>query len=177
MQTPLTNFRTELRDRLLDIVWRQWTSLGVSGHGKSWSGSVIDPEALLLVSCTIARYDPRLFDSILDWLRINGRFINVQRIKRMLKEELFSGEPVLRAVAAATSTSVDEAKWKRMSHGAKRKRGSKESLYFLKGGGRFRLSKKQMTFSRSMVSCETAIEHALQPNPSDPNPSAIFSYA
>jgi hypothetical protein len=135
MQTLLTNFRTELRDRLLDVVWRQWTSLGVSGRGESWSGSVIDPEALLLFSCTIARYDPRLFDAVLEWLRINGRFINVQRIKRMLKEELFGGESVLRAVAAATSTSVDEAKWMRMSRGAKHKRVSKESLFFLKGGG------------------------------------------
>jgi hypothetical protein len=49
-ETGLTSFRKELRDCLLDVVWRQWTSLGVSGHGESWSDSVIDPEALLASS-------------------------------------------------------------------------------------------------------------------------------
>ena len=91
MQNQLANFRHELLDRLLDIVWRQWTTAGVSGHGKSWTGSVIDPEALLLFSTTIGRYEARLFDAIQEWLRVNGQFINVQRLKRILKEEQFAG--------------------------------------------------------------------------------------
>ncbi len=91
MQNLLTNFRTEFLDRLLDILWRQWTTLGVSGRGPTWTGATIDPDALLLLSCTIARHDARLFDAVLEWLRINGRFVNIQRVKRMLKEETFRG--------------------------------------------------------------------------------------
>ena len=134
MQTLLRDFRTEFRDRLLEVLWRQWTALGVSGRGEAWTGSVIDPEALLLFSCTIGRYDARLFDAVLEWLRINGRFVNIGRIHRMLKEEIFAGESVLQAVAGATSTSVNEAKWMRMTTGATKKRGKEETLYFLKNG-------------------------------------------
>ena len=53
---------------------------------------VIDPEALLLLTCTMGRHEPRLFDEVLDWLRENGRFINVMRLKRILRTENFAGE-------------------------------------------------------------------------------------
>lgn len=136
MQNLLTDFRTEFLDRLLDILWRQWTALGVSGRGQTWTGATIDPDALLLLSCTIARYDARLFDAVLEWLRINGRFISVQRIKRMLKDEIFAGEPVLRAVAAVTTTSENEAKWARITRAGTQAQRKKEALFFLKNGAR-----------------------------------------
>lgn len=134
MQTLLTSFRAEFFDRLLDLLWRQWTALGVLGRGQTWTGPPLDPDALLLLSCTIARYDARLFDAVLEWLRINGRFINVQRTKRMLKDEIFAGEPVLRAVAAVTTTSENEAKWVRLTGEGTNKRTEKEALFFLKNG-------------------------------------------
>jgi FdrA protein len=103
MKQLLLEFRNEFIDRILEILWDQWTSLGIAGRGKVRTGSVIDPEALLLISCSIARYDARLFDAILEWLKINGRFVSVLRIKRMLKEEQFIGEGVLTALVAAAS--------------------------------------------------------------------------
>jgi len=111
MSTPLTDFRSELRDRLLDLVWRQWTCAGLEGRAEAWTGSVIDPEALLLFTCTIGRHDQRLFDGVLEWLDVNGDFINVQRLKRIASVEQFTGEAVLRALAAATRTSTSQAKW------------------------------------------------------------------
>ena len=33
MPTPLTGFSAEFRERLLDLLWRQWTALGVAGQG------------------------------------------------------------------------------------------------------------------------------------------------
>ena len=132
MTTLLTDFKSEYRDRLLEILWRQWTTLGVSGYGETWSGSVIDPEALLLFSCTILRYDARLFDAVLEWLRVNGRFVNVQRIKRMLKTESFAGEAVLSALAAAIKNSVHEAKWARLASKKVDEENKPEPLFFLK---------------------------------------------
>jgi len=134
MPTQLTDFRTELLDRLLDLSWSQWTTLGVSGRSPVWKGSTIDPDALLLFSCTMARYDARLFDAILEWLHINGRFNSVPRIKRMLKEESFAGEPVLLAMAAATSTSENEARWAGMKRAGTKARRRKSPLFFSKKG-------------------------------------------
>lgn len=136
MQALLTDFRSEFLERLLEVVWRQWTALGVSGHGPEWGHSVIDPEALLLFSCTIGRHDARLFDAMVEWVQTNARFINVQRIKRMLKDESFAGESVLRAVAATAETSVHEKKWGRITteRTDERTEGQSqgESLFFLK---------------------------------------------
>ncbi len=67
----------------LDFVWRQWSQLGI-GHSTTerdpWAQ---DPEALLIFSLPIARTDPRLFDELLDWLRLNGRLISARRLSTL----------------------------------------------------------------------------------------------
>lgn len=134
MSAPLTDFRPELRNRLLDLVWRQWTCAGLSGRTEAWSGPVIDPEALLLFTCTIGRHDQRLFDGVLEWLDINGDFINVQRLKRIADEEQFSGEAVLRALAAATRTSTNQAKWSGLAGARPGSDVESESLFYRSSG-------------------------------------------
>ncbi len=134
MATQLKNFRRELRDRLLDIAWRQWTTAGVSGRLDPWSDSIIDPEALLLFSCTIGRHDQRLFDAVQEWLGINGQFINIQRLKRIAREEQFSGESVLRGLAAATTNSANQAKWSQLAEAPSSAPSPPEPLFYLKSG-------------------------------------------
>jgi len=111
MQTLLKDFKATYREKALDLLWRQWISLGVAGHGAAWEGAPIDPEALLLSTCTIARCDARLFDAMLEWMAGNGRYINVQRLGNMLRNESFSGGDLFKAVAAVTKDSVSSAKW------------------------------------------------------------------
>lgn len=111
MQPLLKSFKTEFRERMLDLLWRQWTAMGVAGQGSPWRHTPLDPEALLLVSCTLARHDPRLFDAMLDWLNINGHYINVQRLRRMVTEHRFAGGDVYAAIAATISTTAHAVKW------------------------------------------------------------------
>lgn len=42
-----------------------------------------DPEALLVFTLEVARRDPRLFDEVLDWLRVNERLVSVQRLRNL----------------------------------------------------------------------------------------------
>ena len=134
MEKLLNDFRPRFRERLLGILWRQWTALGVSGHGVPWEGSVIDPEALLIFSCTVARHEPRLFDAMTEWMRISSRFVSVQRIKRMLKDESFAGEAALQAVAAVAKTSAHDAKWDRLIDHTAGRHTEKDPLFFLRDG-------------------------------------------
>jgi DNA-binding transcriptional ArsR family regulator len=134
MKASLIDFRAEFRDRLLDVLWRQWNTLGVSGHGTAWEAAPIDPEALLLVSCTVARHDARLFDAVLEWMRINGRYVNVQRVNRMFAGGLLAGQAVFRAVAAATKTSVHESKWGRSARTAERPGTKPVPLFYMRDG-------------------------------------------
>jgi hypothetical protein len=132
MKTSLTDYRTDCRDQLLDVLWRQWSSLGVAGHGDRWRGSPIDPEALLLLTCTAGRHDARLFDAMVEWVSVNGQYLNVQRLKRIIATEEFAGEQVLRAVAATASNSVSAAKWATTK--TVDRQGEPVPLFFLKDG-------------------------------------------
>jgi hypothetical protein len=112
MNTSLHNFRESLLPRLLDFLWRQWSALGVAGHARSDDPWMIDPEALLLFSTHIARYDSRLFDEILDWLHTNGSWINLQRLGTLHKEEHLGDSAILAAIADLLSRESTHIKWK-----------------------------------------------------------------
>lgn len=73
-------------DALLTFVWQQWSHLGVSGDVPiSRDQWLIDPEALLLFTLRMGRFDPRLFDEVLDWCATSGEWLSVQRLKALSK--------------------------------------------------------------------------------------------
>ena len=133
MTPSLSDCKPRILDRLLNLLWRQWTALGVNGHAAPWRRTLIDPEALLLASCTLARHDARLFDAVLDWLTVNGRYLNVQRARRLSTELPFAGGTVFAAMAAKASTSASAIKWARSARPAK-KAAKGQSLFYLPDG-------------------------------------------
>ncbi len=86
MSISLGEFKSAVLENLLELLWRQWSALGVSGSSRTQEKSVVDPEALLLLTLTVARYDVRLFDEVLEWVDVNGVFLNVHRLKNLLKQ-------------------------------------------------------------------------------------------
>ena len=99
MDNWLIDYRDQFQTAIFDFLWRQWSLLGVAGVTRSSDERTIDPEALLLFSLSVCRYEPRLFDEILDWLIQNGHFINVQRLKQIQRKYPFACGPQLSAVA------------------------------------------------------------------------------
>ena len=134
MNKHLTRFRKDLRERLLDLLWGQWDSLGVSGQAAWSKRAVIDPDALLVFSCSMARYDARLFDEMLDWVATHGRFLNIQRVGNIARKGGFSGGPVLSAVADFMSRRETPAKWTRLSRLFPRSEPNPAPLFFSADG-------------------------------------------
>lgn len=104
-------------ENILDFLWRQWSSLGVAGGSRPEEDWIIDPEALLIFSLQMARYEPRFFDEVLDWLVINGKFIDIQRLRGITKKQ---DEPTRRLISAVASYLSHEGKgnqrkWKSLS--------------------------------------------------------------
>ncbi|MBI9018169.1 MAG: helix-turn-helix transcriptional regulator [Phycisphaerae bacterium] len=99
MNNWLKESRDQLLETMVDFLWQQWSSLGVAGLKKSNDNRIIDLEALLLFSLSICRYDPRLFDEIIDWLFQNGHLVNVQRLQQIQKKYNFNCGPQLSAIA------------------------------------------------------------------------------
>jgi len=118
---------------LLRFLWREWTALGVAGQERVALRHVIDPEALLLFTCSLGRYDQRLFDEVLDWLARNGRFLNVQRMRNMLRQEGFHGGDVVSAVADWMSQRDSSVKWRTLA-GAKMQADKPRALFSLPDG-------------------------------------------
>ncbi|HRY52174.1 MAG TPA: hypothetical protein P5186_29450 [Candidatus Paceibacterota bacterium] len=133
MNPSLQEFRSDYQSRLLDFVWRQWSALGVAGQTEVADQRIVDLEALLLLTCTIGRYDPRLFDEVLDWLQANSWLINIMRLKRILRTEKFAGERVLASVAGLFAKGAEAPKWKQLAASSKLPR-LREQLFFDEGG-------------------------------------------
>lgn len=83
MATSATAFRDQVLDRLLTLLWRQWSAIGVAGYVEAPETRVVDPEALLLLTLTVARHDARLYDAVQEWLDFNGDYLNAQRLQNL----------------------------------------------------------------------------------------------
>ena len=95
MNPPPVSSSARLRESLLRLLWQQWSALGVAGQVSPNTRSIVDPEALLLVSTVFARHDARLFDEIFDWLLRNGEWVNALRLVRIQAEHHLGDETVL----------------------------------------------------------------------------------
>jgi len=134
------NFKRFFLDNVLDFLWRQWSGLGVAGGARSEDKWAIDPEALLVFSLEFARYEPRLFDEILDWLETNGRWIDIQRLRNILKTKDEKIQRLTSSAAAFISLLPGsyQRKWRALSLLKKiNYRVSSEPLFFTKAGKPF----------------------------------------
>ncbi len=113
MDTSLTNFRDRCLEATLDLLWRQWCSLGVAGHAPpAATQRLIDLEALLLATTSLGRYEPRLFDEAFDWLASYGSLVNLQRLKNLQQIHGVGDDRVLRAMAAWLTAHATQPRWK-----------------------------------------------------------------
>lgn len=112
MANSLPSSSEDLRRSFVDLLWRQWSVLGVAGQVASGGNAAVDPEALLLVSTVFARHDARLFDEIADWLQQNGDWINLLRMTRLQRELGLGDVTVLGALAEHLAQRSAHSKWK-----------------------------------------------------------------
>lgn len=133
MSISLNEFKAQVLERLRDLLWRQWSAIGLSGYSSGEETRVIDPEALLLLTLTVARYDARLFDEVLDWLETNGNFVNVQRLQNLLKDPGFQAKAELSAVAERLGQKPAVAlKWKKLA--SQENQGEERPLFIMLDG-------------------------------------------
>lgn len=133
MNESLKKFRDAYQELLLSFLWRQWSSLGVAGYGYGNDRWYIDPEALLIFSAHMGRYEARLFDEILNWLNTNGNHVNIQRLKTILKKEAFSSTRIISAIAETMAKKTRGVKWKRFAEEPP-VQNTFENLFFQKNG-------------------------------------------
>lgn len=112
----LPKFREAVLDQLLTFLWRQWSTLGVLGYSRAEEKWIIDPEPLLVFSLEMGRYEPRLFDEILAWLEVNGRWLDTARLRRILKNQNESTVRVMGGALQHALSRGDKRKWGNLTH-------------------------------------------------------------
>ena len=80
----LENFKEGLKDYFLELGWKQWTKLGISGRERADDWVNTDPEALVLLTGFLGSKDLRLTDNVISWLATNESLIHKSRLKTIL---------------------------------------------------------------------------------------------
>lgn len=76
---------TRIQDRAVELLWKQWTAVGVAGNMKP-PQQAIDLEALIAFTPYVAALDPRLADESFDWcMRIGKSFISISRLRQLTR--------------------------------------------------------------------------------------------
>jgi hypothetical protein len=115
MMMSQKNFKDIFFDNVIDFLWRQWSALGVLGSSVAKENWAIDPEALLVFTLDMGRYDPRLFDEVMDWLVTNGQWIDMQRLRGILNKRNDNTRRLMGAVSEFLSSKGQERKWKNLA--------------------------------------------------------------
>jgi hypothetical protein len=106
----LTVSRDSLLAATVDLLWAQWTELGVGGT-RGTPTSIIDPEALLAVTTVFGRYEPRLFDEVLDWLAGHSAALDVTRLRRVSDLRLLGDRRLLTTLLVFMREQSSSSKW------------------------------------------------------------------
>jgi hypothetical protein len=75
------------REATLNAVWRQWRTLGapLAGGASGPARSIVDPEALVLLSLALRRDERRLDDVLGWWAEFGASLLSVQRIATLAR--------------------------------------------------------------------------------------------
>ena len=94
--------------------WRQWRTLTRAAAGDEATASILDPEALVLLSLTVRHRERRLQDLLHWWAKTGSTLLSVQRMRSLLAAFPESVRGDLAWFASACRTSGDR-RWQALT--------------------------------------------------------------
>ena len=73
-----------LAEAVIEAIWIQWRSLGTFIDTDRLASTMVDPEALLLVSLTLRHHERRIWDVLTSWAQNGSQLFSLQRVKNLL---------------------------------------------------------------------------------------------
>lgn len=101
-----------LREVTMEVVWRQWSALGGMTSSRR-AKSLVDPEALVLMSLTLEPVEPRLGDLLADWAARNSDLLSVQRMRNLAERYPTAARERLGRFACIAYEEGKDHRWKR----------------------------------------------------------------
>jgi hypothetical protein len=113
MPTSFQHSLSQLNQRMVDLLWHQWSSMGVAGYPRPDDKRIIDPEALILATTRFGRHNSRLMDEAIDWLVKFGNRISLQRLQGLHKNwPGVADSRVLGTISEVLGRRVAHRKWR-----------------------------------------------------------------
>ncbi|MDF1738351.1 MAG: hypothetical protein P1U86_04260 [Verrucomicrobiales bacterium] len=100
MKESFQNLAERIDDTVSQLIWDQWSAIG--GSGSQQEAPVpfaVDIDALVLATTRFGRSDPRILEQAKDWLAMNGKLVNLQRLKNIQRSARIADEKALGALA------------------------------------------------------------------------------
>lgn len=94
------------------VAWQQWHAVGALASGSSRATSIVDPEALVLVSVALRDEERRLWDFTSDWARLGAGLLSVQRMKNLAAAYPETVRVRLQEFARRAVTEGRDARWR-----------------------------------------------------------------
>ena len=115
-----------LFEATIDVLWRQWRTVGAAATGRP-ATTQVDPEALCLASLFFQDHEPRLWIAMTDWLRFGAPLLSVQRFKNVAKQFPDMTEGV-KALALVAWQEGKDARWKAVAAASRRSSKTRPSV-------------------------------------------------
>lgn len=111
-ETVSTDLLERFADSILQTVWIQWKSLGTYVDARRFSGSIVDPDSLLLISLSLRHMEGRLWDVLGSWAKNGSGLFSIQRIKNLIEEFPLETRTRLAEVAYRAVSEGKDHRWK-----------------------------------------------------------------
>ena len=130
MEISPENYHSHLLERVLDLLWSQWTALGTYTSSPPYTSAVIDPEALVCTTAWFSRYSPRLLDEAMDWLCANDSLVSIDRLKSIAGLLSSETRAVIGAILDYLWEVQGKTKFKAKSSRWKKERSNRKEVLF-----------------------------------------------
>lgn len=109
------NVSGTVRAAATDVAWAQWDALGAQVTGARTARSIVDPEALVLLSLCLREDELRLWDLLGWWAARGSHLLSVQRIKNLVDDYAPDASERLGEFARLAKSEGSDARWGRLA--------------------------------------------------------------
>lgn len=105
----------QLTEAVIGAIWIQWRSLGSFIETDRLANTMIDPEALLLISLTLRHRERRLLDVLVSWAKNGSKLLSLQRVKNLVGRYPVMVSDRLAEFAHQSMVEGNDFRWSRLA--------------------------------------------------------------
>lgn len=94
------------------LLWKQWHAIGATASVSGHAQSIVDVDALILMSLWMQEHERRLLDVMTSWIRLNSSLLSIQRLGNLRDDFPSSIRPRLELLAAFGVKQCKDIRWK-----------------------------------------------------------------